>query len=219
SVGSGDYDMATIKYDPNGTELWVSRRGGMGSAKAFAIALDGAGDVYVAGYSDGGFFFGGFNYATVKYGTNGTKLWAQTYAGAGSIECGGDLDNIWAMAVDGAGDVYVTGESGFCGGWGKAYATIKYTQSPVDKLPPTIVDQPQSLTVVGGGSAQFDVYVSGTSPLNVQWQFNGISLANATNWTLTLTNVQVADEGDYRVVVSNLFGFATSVVAHLTVPL
>ena len=116
-----DDDMATIKYDANGNELWVARYGGTLSDKAFAIALDDISNVYVAGYSDAGFFIG-FDYATVKYDANGTKLWAARYNGLGT---GSSHDVPVAIAVDTLGNAYVTGLSEG-GSNNSVYATIKY---------------------------------------------------------------------------------------------
>src|SRR5208337_5161023 len=61
-------------------------------------------------------------------------------------------------------------------------------------------------------------YQSGSSgSLSYQWQFNGTNIANATNATLTLTNVQITNDGVYTVSVSNLVGVTTSSNATLTV--
>jgi hypothetical protein len=48
---NGDLDWATIKYTPDGKEQWVLREDGPahGTDRATAIAVDGAGNVYVAG--------------------------------------------------------------------------------------------------------------------------------------------------------------------------
>lgn len=91
------------------------------------------------------------------------------------------------------------------------------TNAVVANTPPSITSQPQSQTNAFGGSATFSVAVSGTSPFAYQWRFAGTNLATATNSSLTLTNLQVANNGGYTVVVTNAFGSITSGVATLTV--
>ncbi len=49
-----------------------------------------------------------------------------------------------------------------------------------------------------------------TPPLRCQWRLNGADLANATNLTLALTNVQVAAAGSYTAVVSDAGGSVES---------
>ena len=124
SEGSGTgIDYATVKYDTNGKQLWVKRYNGRGNAEdwAWAIAVDGSGNVYVTGDSEGSGT--GLDYVTIKYNTNGKLLWAKRYNGPGNAK-----DWAWAIAVDGSGNVYVTGESGGAG-TDYDYATIKYNAS------------------------------------------------------------------------------------------
>lgn len=93
---------------------------------------------------------------------------------------------------------------------------IPETTSPVA---PMITAQPQSRTVRVGGVAPFTVLVSVSSstPLFYQWRFDGTNLAGATANAYTRTNAQLADAGDYTVVVTNAGGSVTSTVATLTV--
>lgn len=84
-------------------------------------------------------------------------------------------------------------------------------------LPPSIITPPQNSTVNAGDMANFTVTAGGSAPLSFQWKFNGINLAGATTSSLSLTNAQPTDQGDYSVVVSNLVGSITSSTAHLTV--
>jgi hypothetical protein len=83
--------------------------------------------------------------------------------------------------------------------------------------PPTIVAGPASQSAVAGSTVMFEVEARGTPPLAYQWFFNGEALADGTNVTLTLQNVQEAAEGIYAVTVSNALGVATSGEAVLTV--
>jgi hypothetical protein len=83
--------------------------------------------------------------------------------------------------------------------------------------PPVITGQPASCTNVAGTTAAFTVVASGFSPLSYQWRFNGTNLANATNATLTLNNVQPRQAGSYAVLITNLLGSTLSYNAVLTV--
>lgn len=82
---------------------------------------------------------------------------------------------------------------------------------------PSITSQPQSVAVTVGNTVNFNVVSTGSVPLSYQWKKNGSNLSGATSATLTLSNVQIADAGDYTVVVSNSAGSATSASAALTV--
>ncbi len=82
---------------------------------------------------------------------------------------------------------------------------------------PAITTQPTNQTVTVGGTATFSVTASGSLPLGYQWNFNGTNMQGATNTTLTLTNVQVSQAGNYAVLVTNAYGWAISSNAVLTV--
>ena len=86
-------------------------------------------------------------------------------------------------------------------------------------VPPTITADPTNQTVGLGNNAVLSCQASGTGPLSYQWQSGVIFLdvANATNSTLNLTNVQLLSAGNYRCIVTNLAGSVTSAVAVLTV--
>lgn len=82
---------------------------------------------------------------------------------------------------------------------------------------PTILRNPTNQFVSIGATAQFQVSASGTAPLSYQWRHDSSEVVGATKATLSLTNVQVPDAGNYAVVVSNLAGTATSQPAVLDV--
>lgn len=84
-------------------------------------------------------------------------------------------------------------------------------------LSPSILSSPQSLTVTNGATASFAVVAAGSPPIAYQWKFNGADLVDATSSSLAITNVQLSNQGDYSVVVSNAVGALTSLAAHLTV--
>ena len=84
-------------------------------------------------------------------------------------------------------------------------------------LPPTILTQPTNQTVFVNGSTSFAVVAGGTMPLNYQWSLNGTNLDGATNASLTLTNVQLSQAGNYSAQVANAFGSKNSSNAALSV--
>src|SRR4030095_15338845 len=75
---------------------------------------------------------------------------------------------------------------------------------------PVITNQPQSLTVFEGDSASFFVGVNVASNIFYQWRFGTSPIAGATNSSLTLSNVTLAQGGNYSVIVSNAFGGSTT---------
>ncbi|MEO5801933.1 MAG: immunoglobulin domain-containing protein [Verrucomicrobiota bacterium] len=83
--------------------------------------------------------------------------------------------------------------------------------------PPTITAHPLTQSVTISNDVTLNVSASGSAPLNYQWLFNGTNIFGATNSLLPLTNVQLANEGDYGVLVSNFLGTASSSNATLTV--
>jgi hypothetical protein len=75
---------------------------------------------------------------------------------------------------------------------------------------PKITALPQSLTVLAGGDASFQVTATGSAPLSYQWLCSGQVVAGATNSTLLFTNVQASQAGSHVVVITNLAGAVTS---------
>ena len=123
SVNNGDY--VTIKYNSSGQEHWVARYDGgpaNGADYPTAIGLDTSGNVYVTGGSDGS-GLGYEDYATIKYNSAGQQQWVARYDGPGN-----EFDRANAIAIDGSGNVYVTGRSYGSGTGLSDYATIKYVQ-------------------------------------------------------------------------------------------
>ncbi len=83
--------------------------------------------------------------------------------------------------------------------------------------PPVFTSQPTNQTAFVGGAAGFNVVAGGSLPLSYQWKFGGTNIVGATNTTLTLTNVQLPQAGNYAVLVTNLFGSLLSSNAVLAV--
>ena len=156
NVSPYNYDFLTIKYHPNGDTAWVRQYNGTGNGydKAYDIAVDGSGNVYVTGYS-----YGGTNddYFTIKYYPNGDTAWRRRYDGPGTG------DQARGIAVDGSGNVYVTGYSH--SGTNNDYLTIKYYPNGdtawVRRYDGTGYDSDEAHDIVVDGSG--NVYVTGYS--------------------------------------------------------
>jgi hypothetical protein len=84
-------------------------------------------------------------------------------------------------------------------------------------VPPTITQEPSSMTRYAGGRATLTVSATGGSRLGYQWQKAEANITGATNSSLTFSNVQPTDAGDYRAIVSNAAGSVTSMVATITI--
>ncbi len=98
-----------------------------------------------------------------------------------------------------------------------AGATTSSVASLTVNAPPVITVNPQSQTNNPDSSVMFQLTTVGTAPLCYQWQKNmeNINGANSSNYTIAV--VAQADEGDYRCIVTNIAGVATSSVASLAV--
>src|ERR1039458_2486006 len=87
-------------------QAWVQRYNGPGNGDdcAKAVAVDGSNDVIMTVNSSGS--GSSYDYATIKYSSAGAPLWTNRYNGPGN-----DEDDAYAIAVDGANSVIVTGRS------------------------------------------------------------------------------------------------------------
>ena len=105
---SGGSTFGVVKLSPQGSVVWTARyngsAGGVGGG-ALAVAVDGNGNVYAAGYTgDGVIFNTNFDQLVVKFASNGAQQWANRYDGAAR-----GYDQATQIAVDGAGNAYVGG--------------------------------------------------------------------------------------------------------------
>jgi alpha-L-rhamnosidase len=82
---------------------------------------------------------------------------------------------------------------------------------------PFILLQPQGGSFVAGATINLAIAAGGTAPFSYQWQKNSKNVANATNATLTITNLSSSDSGNYSVIVNNASGSVASSNAAVTV--
>jgi uncharacterized delta-60 repeat protein len=197
SERSGDnYDYATIKYSSVGDTLWVRRYNGLGDSidVARSIAVDDSGCVYVTGDSWNGTKY---DYATIKYNSNGDTVWVRRYDGLGN-----SWDNCYDLAVDDSGNVYVTGSSN------GDYATLKYNNigdtvwarnyngigNSFDGAYSIAVDDSENVYVTGaswGAATEFDY-------ATIKYDSDGNSL-----WVRRYNGVGNDDDRAYSIAVDN----------------
>ena len=84
---------------------------------------------------------------------------------------------------------------------------------------PMITVQPENQTAGVGSNATFSVIaLSGASPRSYQWYNTNSAIANQTNNSLTIQNVQLTNSGNiYYAIISNSYGAVTSSIAILNV--
>ena len=231
SFGSGsNSDYVTIKYNSSGVQQWVQRYNGTGNSTDYAYSLctDVSGNVYVTGSSIGSGT--NYDYATVKYNSAGIQQWVQRYSGPGN-----SFDSPSSIAVDGSGNVHV---SGYSTGVGTGYdcLTIKYNSTGVQQWeqryngPGNSTDNINSLALDAAGNVYIAGFTGGSGTGNdgitikynssgvQQWMqtFNGpgngndnarsLSLDAAGNVYITGYSAGVSSGADYTTIKYNSSG-------------
>lgn len=104
---AGGYgDIFLVKYKTDGTKEWSKLWGTANDDYGQSVAVDGDGNIYVAGYTsgalDGGTKTGGFDVYLTKWNSDGSKAWTKLWGTVSDEICHG-------VAVDGDGNIFVTG--------------------------------------------------------------------------------------------------------------
>lgn len=123
-----NYDIAVIKYDPAGNLLWDTTYNGPGNNydEPNDVITDSAGNIYITGGSDG--LGSGADVVTIAYSAAGSQLWATRYTGSGN-----NIDAGKAIALDTAGNVYITGTTRTNSVNNQDVITIKYDAAGVQQ--------------------------------------------------------------------------------------
>jgi len=178
------------KLNPSGGLTWNTFLGGMNSGDGQGIAVDGSGNVYVSGFStatwgspERAYAGGGDTFAARFNASTGALTWNTFLGGSG-------WDEGFGIAVDGSGDVYVTGNS--YANWGspvRAFAgSSDASATKLDPTPPRVVS-----------SLRLD-----PNPTNAP------SVRFTVNFNETVTGV---DAADFLLTPSGISGAAVSLVS------
>ncbi len=191
---NGGVDGFVVKLNGAGTQLWSTFLGGSGTDKAFAVAVDDAGNAYVTGTTDSaGWVKGGWNETlagsldgfVVRLTAAGAMDWS-TYFGGANAEYG------YAIAADSKGSsVWVAGSTysdGWAsGGWDTSAngavdgCVIKFSKAG-DHLWSTYLggagsDQAYGIAVDGSGNAYVTGYTTSSG-----WVSGGYDPAMNGGW-------------------------------------
>jgi cold shock CspA family protein len=113
-TSAGQSDVFLAKYDASGNILWANRMGGTDGEGGFNLALDGSGNVVMTGFftdtadfdpssASANLTSAGFSdIFLAKYDASGKYLWANRMGGT-------DFDQGNSLAVDGSGNIVLTG--------------------------------------------------------------------------------------------------------------
>jgi hypothetical protein len=137
---SSNLGYVTIKYAPNGTQLWATRYDSTNCplATPSGLALDNSNNVIVTGSA-----------LTIKYDSNGNQLWMAAYAGTG-------------LAVDTNGNACVTG-------FGTSFNTVQLNPSGttlwLNTFPSSCGDVAGQAIVA---DANGNIYIAGSYPFSCE---------------------------------------------------
>jgi len=223
-------DVFVAKVDASGNLTWNTYMGSSGSDTGYGITVNGSGNVFVIGSTSGTWgsparaYSAGIDAFTARLNSSGSLTW-NTFLGSSA----GDEGN--AIALDGSGNVFVTGSSDAT--WGSpvmAYtaglddgfvAKLDFTAPTVTSFTATSPSNNLNIPITAfsatdlNGVAGYLITESSTPPLS-----------NAAGWTGTApTTYIVGSDGSYTLYpwamdaagnVSAVFGSPASVLVDTT---
>jgi uncharacterized delta-60 repeat protein len=174
-------DCVTIKYDTDGNEQWTKVYDGPANGTDYgnSVTVDGSGNVYVTGSSEG--TKTNRDYLTIKYDSAGNQQWAMTYSSLGN-----NVDEGRSIGLDGSGNVYVTGVLAYSEGKSSTddWGTIKYNSSGAEQWvqtytgPANIADEAWSIAVDSNGNSYVVGYshgpTSGSDLTSIKYDTDGV---------------------------------------------
>jgi uncharacterized delta-60 repeat protein len=174
-------DCVTIKYDTDGNEQLTKVYDGPANGTDYgnSVTVDGSGNVYVTGSSEG--TKTNRDYLTIKYDSAGNQQWAMTYSSPGN-----NVDEGRSIGLDGSGNVYVTGVLAYSEGKSSTddWGTIKYNSSGAEQWvqtytgPANIADEAWSIAVDSDGNSYVVGYshgpTSGSDLTSIKYDTDGV---------------------------------------------
>ena len=181
---SSNKDFLVLKYNAAGTEQWARFYSNGNHDEAIDVECEPTGNIYVTGRRSGVNAF--YDWATVKYDSNGNQLWADVYANAASFAYS---EEPVELEIDSNGDILVAGFAPFLSTSNSDYYVIKYNPSgsriweaPFANANPNSDEYPVDMALdsvgnvyvvgnsVGNGTGQDIVAVKFNTNGQFQWQ-------------------------------------------------
>lgn len=176
-TSAGGNDVFVVKYSASGAHLWSRRFGGVSDDYAEGVAVDGNGDVAVAGYFSGSADFGsgvltsagGTDAFVAKYTSSGAPSWSRRFGSTGT-------DRALTIGADGSNNLvfagYMVGSVDFGGGPLSSAGLadvflVKYSPAGghvwSKRFGGASSDVPLGIAVTGGGDIAVTGYFQGTA--------------------------------------------------------
>ncbi|MEV6272442.1 alpha/beta hydrolase-fold protein [Kribbella sp. NPDC051936] len=218
-ANQGDKDVFVARLDADGKQVWLRQTGSAGEDKGMAVAVSG-GTVYLAGMTAGelGTSAGGIDGFLARYSAGGDAVWTKQFGTAAS-------DEVWGMAADPAGGVYLAGyTAGDFAGTLNGDKDILVARADADgvltwrdQFGTTGNDKAAAIAVDPGGAVHVGGFTDGSlvAPLG---KFDGVLAKYAPDRTRTWTRQfgTADDDAADAYAEANLYLTATSAGTQLT---
>ncbi|MCB9194482.1 MAG: HYR domain-containing protein [Flavobacteriales bacterium] len=169
----GDRDAFVIKFNAAGTFLWGFTMGGSGESEASSIALDGSGNIYVAGYFKGTVDANGLSVSGtgLLISSGGEDIWSASYTTNGALR--------WAERAGGSSDdraMDIAVDAGGCSVFGLIKGAVSVAGSTVN----VAVPNKDNLLL-----AHYDLMGNG------QWAVTGTSGEDELPWSVSTDGARI----------------------------
>lgn len=193
-TSSGEKDIFVAKYDPSGNVLWVKKAGGTSIDEAKGIAVDASGNVYVTGSFVTSATFGTTSLSSsgwadifiAKYDASGNEVWAKKAGGVFA-------DEGYAIALDGSGNIYITGSFSMTATFGSTSITVAELVNTTDVF---IAKYDASGNIVYAKRAGGGVYGDIAYGIGVD-AFSNVYITGKYYWSATFGSTILVTGGTY----------------------